>query len=165
MLFQWLAGNTKQLSCHTVYMKSMCRAIDLIYNACKDIVTKMSLVHDKYGMLHNFDKLCKELPEFDVYLKNKFENKKTGYVEPFKTKAIPLKNLIRELFHPVDKDNQDSTEILEKLAGVGILALSDKLEDEKKATCKYFFISRTRFSFEHCPDVEKNKHAWQDGVR
>ena len=143
----------------------MGQALGLIYNAYNDIVAEVSLVQDTSFMLHIFDKLCKEIPESDAYLKNEFENKKTDYVELSKTKAVPLKKLTKELVHPVNKDNQDSTEILEKLAGVGILALSDKLEDEKKATCKYFFISRTRFSFEHCPDVEKNKHAWQDGVR
>ena len=55
----------------------------------------------------------------------------------------------------MDKDNQDSTEILEKLAGVGIVALIDELEDEKKATYKYLSVSGTVFSFEHCPGDEK----------
>ena len=81
----------------------MGRVLDLIYNTCKDIVANVSLVHDNSFMLHLFDELCEELPEFDAYLKNEFENKKTA--EPSKTKAVPLKKLIKELFHPVDKDN------------------------------------------------------------
>ena len=66
--------------------------------------------------------------------KKELKNKKTDYVESSKTKAVPLMKLIKELFHPMDEDNQDSTEILEKIAGVGITALIDDLEDEKKAT-------------------------------
>jgi hypothetical protein len=77
-------------------------------------------------------------------LKNEFENKKTDYVEPSKTKAVPLKNLIKELFRSVNKDNQNSTEMLEKLVGVGIAALIGKLEDKKKTSYRYFFCFRYR---------------------
>ena len=81
--------------------------------------------------------------------------KKTEYVEASSTKAVPLKELIKEIFHPVDEDNHHSTEMLENLAGIGIAALIAELEDEDKATYKYLSISGTEFSYEHCPDNVK----------
>ena len=133
----------------------MGRAADLTHGACKDIVDDVSLIHDESFMLHIFDDLRSELPEFDAYLKYEFENKKTEYVEASSTKAVPLKELIKEIFHPVDEDNRDSTEMLENLAGIGIAALIAELEDEKKATHKDLSISGTEFSYEHCPDDVK----------
>ena len=55
----------------------------------------------------------------------------------------------------MDKDNQDSTEMREKISGVGIVALIDKLEGKKKATHKCLSVSSTVFSYEHYPDDEK----------
>ena len=74
-----------------------------------------------------------------------------------KTKAVPLKMLIKELFTPADPDNQSSTEMLEKVAAIGIQAIIDELLDEKKATYKYLSISGTEFSYEHCPAAVKEK--------
>lgn len=133
----------------------MGRAVDLIHGACNEIVGDVSLIHDESFMLHIFDDLRSELPEFDAYLKHEFENKKTECVKASSTKAIPLKELIKEIFCPVDEDNRDSTEMLENLAGIGIAGLIAELEDEKKATYKYLSISGTEFSYEHCPDNAK----------
>ena len=69
---------------------------------------------------------------------------------------MPLKKLIKELFTPTYHDNQDITNFLEKITVIGIQELLDGLEDEKKATYKYLSISRSEFSWEHCPpDVKK----------
>jgi len=133
----------------------MVRALSLIYEACKDIIAKVSVVHNKSFMLHIFDELRDELPEFDAYLTREFENKTSQQVEPSNTKVVPLKMLVKELFHPTDEDNQDSTEMLETLARVGIAALIDELEDTKKATYKYLSVSGSNFSYDHCPDDEK----------
>ena len=65
-----------------------------------------------------------------------FENKKSAYVEESKEKAVPLKELVKELFSPENLDNQDSTDTLYKMAEIGIAALVVELEDEKKATYK-----------------------------
>ena len=46
----------------------MGRAIDLIYHDCKDIVHEPSLIHDESFMLHIFDDLLEELPEFEAHL-------------------------------------------------------------------------------------------------
>ena len=76
----------------------------------------------------------------------------SDYVVASNTKAVPLKELVKELFTPTKLDNQDSTEILEKIVGIGIQALIDELEDKSKATYKYTSVSGTQFSFAHCHD-------------
>ena len=70
-----------------------------------------------------------------------FEKKKLAYVEEIKEKAVPLKELFKELFSPENLDNQDSTDTLENIAAIEIASLVVELEDEKKATYKYLSIS------------------------
>ena len=133
----------------------MGRAIDLIHCACKEIVDDVSLIHDESFMLHIFDELLEELPEFKAYLEYEFKDKKLEYVEASQTKAVPLRELIKELFAPTDPDNQESTEMLETLALIGTPALIGELIDESKATYKYLSISNSEFSFKHCPEDVK----------
>ena len=61
-----------------------------------------------------------------------FENKKSAYVEESKDKAVPLKELVKELFSPENLDSQDSTDTLEKIASIGIAELVVEVENEKK---------------------------------
>ena len=63
-----------------------------------------------------------------------------------------MKELIKELFLPTNRDNQDSTKMLETITTIGIQALIDELLDEKKAAYKYLSISGYEFSHEHCAD-------------
>ena len=134
----------------------MGRAVDMIHSACKNIIDNVMLIHDDFYMLHIFDKLRDELPEFKAFLEYDFENKNSVYVDESKEKAVQLKELFKELFSPENLDNQDSTDTLEKIAAIGITALVVELEDEKKATYKYLSISGSEFSYEHCPeDVKK----------
>ena len=50
----------------------MVRAIDLIYNTCEDIVHEPFLIHDESFMLHIFNDLLEELPEFEAHLEYEF---------------------------------------------------------------------------------------------
>ena len=105
----------------------MGRAIDLIYHSYEDIVHKPLLIHDESLMLHIFNDLLEELLEFEAHLEYKFKNKKYGFVEASQTKAVLLKELIKELFLPTKLDNQDSTKMLETITTIGIQALIDEL--------------------------------------
>ena len=96
-----------------------------------------------------------ELPEFEAHMEYEFKNKKSEFVEASQTKAVPLKELIKELFSPTNLDNQDITKMLETITIIGIQALIDELLDKKKATYKYLSISGSKFSHEHCPDYVK----------
>ena len=84
-----------------------------------------------------------------------FKNKKSDSVEALQTKAVPLKELIKELYSPINLDNQDITKMLETITTIGIQALIDDLLDEKKATYKYLSISGSEFSHDHFTDDVK----------
>ena len=68
---------------------------------------------------------------------------------------MPLKKLIKGIFNPTDRDNQDSNNVLGKLTVIGIQALLDELENDKKATYKYLSISGSEFLWEHFPPDAK----------
>ena len=53
----------------------MGRTLDMIHSACKDIIENFTLVHNDLYMLHIFDELRDELPEFRAFLEYEFEKK------------------------------------------------------------------------------------------
>ena len=60
-----------------------------------------------------------ELPEFKEYRHDVIEKNRTSYFNnTAKEKAFPLKELLKELFTPVDQYNKDTTPILENLSVV-----------------------------------------------
>ena len=69
------------------------------------------------------------------------EDQTSHYDASSKTREVPLKKLIKELFTPTECDNQYSTYVLEKLTVTGTQELPDNLEDEKKSIYKYLSIS------------------------
>ena len=52
-----------------------------------------------------------------------------------------MSSLSRRVCMCENLDNQDSTDTLENIAAIGIAALVVKMENEKKATHKYLYIS------------------------
>ena len=63
------------------------------------------------------------------------EKNRTGYFnEMAKKKEFPLKELLKELFTPVDKDNKDTTPILENIAVVAAEIWIEELLDPMKVT-------------------------------
>ena len=63
------------------------------------------------------------------------EKNRTGYFNnTAKEKVFPLKELLKELFTPVDQDNKDTTKILENLAVVAVERWIDELLDPTKVT-------------------------------
>ena len=109
----------------------MGRSVDMIHSACKDIIDNVTLIHNDFYMLHIFDGLGDDIPEFKAFLEYEFENKRSAYVEDSKEKTVPLKELVKELFSPENLDNQDSTDTLEKIAAIGIAALVVNMENGK----------------------------------
>ena len=124
----------------------MGRSVDLIHSTCNDVIDDITLIHDDSYMLHIFDKLLIDPPKFQAFIDYEFKNKMSEFVQASQTKAVPLKELIKELFAPTNQDNQDSTQMLENIAAIGIQALIDELEDQSKATYKYLSISGSKFS-------------------
>ena len=153
---RWLAGNTHKLAKHNWGARSIGRAVDSLHTACGQILDDIKLIHDEQFMMHLFDDLANELPEFKDFLKYQFEDEKIEFIAESKTKSVPYKKLIDELFSPKDDDNKDSTVILEKVAMLAIEAILRELEDQTKATYKYLSLSGSPFSFDHCPEDVKN---------
>ena len=138
MPFRWLAGNTHKLAKHNWGPRSMGRAMDIIHRVCDELLDDIKLIHDKSYMMNIFSEIAAEIPEFQEHLTYEFVRKKTHFVEKSQTKAVPLKMLVEELFFPQDADNKESTATLEKVAAVGIEALKDELECEKRPHINIF---------------------------
>ena len=93
--FRWLTGKTHVLAHRNWGARSMGCAVDTIHSACKDIIDNSTLIHNDLYMLHIFDELHDDLPEFKAFLEYEFENKKSAYVEESKEKAVPLKEIVK----------------------------------------------------------------------
>ncbi|KAL7525826.1 hypothetical protein ACHAWF_001522 [Thalassiosira exigua] len=121
MPFRWLSGKTHTLAKHNWGPRSMGEAMDLLLDACEEILDNTRLIHNRGSyMMELYSELADELPEFKDYLSKQLEDSTTHIVETSRTKAVPLSRLLDELFSPRDVDNQESTEMLEKVAAVGI---------------------------------------------
>ena len=76
-----------------------------------------------------------EMHPFIEYLDHKFKHQKTSYSNNLsETKAVPLKELHKELFHPTVQDNKDITQMLEKLGVVAVTRWVVELIDPTNAT-------------------------------
>jgi hypothetical protein len=60
-----------------------------------------------------------------------------------------------ELFNPRNKSNIDTTTRVVKLGMVAMVTLLREFHDPKKASHKYFSVSKSEFSWEHCPSCHK----------
>ena len=88
-------------------------------------------------------------------MKHAFEKKKNILIVDTGAMAVPLKEMRRELFHPVDKDNKDSTPLFENLTAIAAQAWIDELLDPKKATFQYLSESGSDYCWSHCSDEVK----------
>ena len=79
--------------------------LDAAVAVCQDIVDDVTLIHDESYMLHIFDEFLEELPEFKTFIEYEYENKMSDFVVASNTKAVPLKELVKELFSPTNLDN------------------------------------------------------------
>ena len=91
-------------------------AIDILHTTCNDLIDEPRLIHDAYI----YDPLMDDMPEFKDYMDNQYEHRTSHYAVTSKTREVPLKKLIKELFTPTDRDNQDITNVHEKLTVIGI---------------------------------------------
>jgi hypothetical protein len=155
MPIRWLSANVHTLGEYGWGVISLGRVLDKLKGDLDSIIKQPELVHDEEFMMGLMDEWRAELPPFDDYLKYQFEEKETRVVGDSGATVVPLKMLVRELFHPRDQDNKDSTEMLEMLAPVMASAWTVELTDEKKATWQFLSESGSSLSWDHCPDDVK----------
>ena len=128
----WLAGNTHKLAHHNWGARSIGRVFDILHTALNNILDDITLIHDKSTMMFIFQDIVEELPEFKAFLVYEFQNKKTEFVVKSQTKAFPLKKLVEEMCALQDRDNKDSTHILDTLGTIYLKAMIKELEDKKR---------------------------------
>ena len=118
----------------------MDRSIDILNNACNDLIDEPRLINEKSFMMHIYDPIMDKQPEFNNYMDYQCEDQTSYYAVSSKTREVPINNLVKELFTLADQGNQVSTSVLQKLTVIDIQELFDELEDEKKSTYKYLSI-------------------------
>ena len=91
-----------------------------------------------------------ELPSFREYLPRQFELKQTTqFADPSNTKAVPLPELKKELFHPTDQDNTDLESHLVEYAKVVAKALVAELINHSKGAWKLLPESEDKLLWDH----------------
>ena len=156
MPMRWLAAKTHTLAQYNWGVISMGRVLDKLKLSLEStIMAEPELIHDESFMMGLMDTWKDELPPFKEYLKRQYEKKKTAYFESHGAKAVPLKELRKELFHPADQDNKASTPMLEKLALVAANAWVSELVDESKATSLFMSYLKGEMSWDICSDEVK----------
>ena len=97
-----------------------------------------------------------ELPPFQEYSDQKLKQQKTKcFNSTSTTKAVPLKELHKELFSPTDQYNKDSTQMLEDLGVVAATHWVQDLLDTKKATYPLMSESGAEYSWDGSSDYLK----------
>ena len=97
------------------------------------IVYQPELIHDETFMMGIMYPWEAYFPPFWEYLDHKLKQQKTNYFNSMPaTKAVPLKELRKELFSPTNQDNKDSTQMLEELGFVAATRWVPELLDPKK---------------------------------
>ncbi|KAL7523561.1 hypothetical protein ACHAXR_000896, partial [Thalassiosira sp. AJA248-18] len=156
MPMRWLAAHSHKLAKHGWGYISLGKVMDKLKADLESIVEDPALIHDESFMMGVMSEWSDELPEFQEFLTHKFENEKNSYfASDSQTKAVPLKELRKELFHPTCQDNKDSTPMLEKLASVAAQAWINELLDPTKGTYQFLSESEGEYSYEHSSEELK----------
>jgi hypothetical protein len=101
MPMRWLTAHSHKLAKHGWGYISLGKVMEKLKADLESIVENPALIHDESFMMGMMSEWSDELPEFQEYLTHKFENEKTSYfASDSHTKAVPLKELRKELFHP-----------------------------------------------------------------
>ena len=117
---RWSSGNTPKLAHHNWVARSIGHVFEILHTALNNIMDDITLIHDKSTMIFLFQDMVEEIPEFKAILVYEFHNNKTEFFVKSQTKAFPLKKLVEELFSPQDRDNKDSTTMLETLRMIDV---------------------------------------------
>ena len=73
----------------------MGRVIYILHTACNNLVYDPILIHYKSFMMHIYDPLMDELPEFKYYMDYQCEYLTSNYAISSNTGDVPLKNIIK----------------------------------------------------------------------
>ena len=151
---RWLVANTHMLADDNWGCISLGRMLDKLKDDLEQIIAMPELIHDETYMMGMMDEFRHQLPDFDAYVTEQFEQRQTCLFNS-STKVQKLKELCRELFRPSDQDNKESTALLEDLAVVAAEAWIGELMDPTKGTWQFMSNSEGQYSYEHSSDASK----------
>ena len=121
---------------------SMGKLLDKIKDNLNMIVYQPEFIHDKSVMKGTMDPWAAELPTVQQYLDQKLKQQKTNYFNSTSTtKALPPKDLRKQMFSHTNQDNKDTAKILEDLGVMAATRWVQELLDPKKAT--YILMSES----------------------
>jgi len=108
-------------------------------------------------MMDMFLDYRKELPPMEEYWELMFTKKQMAVIARRSgTKEVHYKRLCDELFNPTRRAHKSTDAHVIWLAKTAADTIIAELEDETKATYKYLYLSDSPYSWEHCPDEQKN---------
>ena len=137
----------------------MNRVLDKLRDDLESISAQPELIHNESFMMGLMDQWADQIPDFKEYLFKQFNVIKQRRVNELNLWAVPLREVRKELFYPVDQDNKESTPLLEKLAKIACIAWVEDMMDRKKATYSLLSVSGGKLSYEHCPE-DLRKSMW-----
>ena len=142
---RWISAQTHTLGQYNWGARSMGKVLDILEETMNKIHANHSLVLSKEYMMAIFVELHNELPPFEEFWQHKFEKQRMSVVQHTCTKVVHLARLRDELFAPVVKDNKNTGDIVETLAGIVSESFLQELHDTNKASCKYLTSSGSLF--------------------
>ena len=93
------------------------------------------------------------LTPFKEYLEFMFMKRRMSVVAHRSgAKVMHMQLACTELFKPTNETHIDTTTRVVELGTVAMDTLLREFHDPKKASHKYFSVSKSEFSWEHCPD-------------
>ncbi len=111
----WLAGKTHELAKYNWLVDSMGCVYDILHEKLSIIKTDRSKFLDEEFDMKIFDNLSQELSPFADHLEYIFEMKENTTADG-KKNVLPADLIRCELFYPTRTENQESTELVKKLA-------------------------------------------------
>jgi hypothetical protein len=152
---RWLAGNTHKLASFHWGARSMGRALDVLREKVLEIEASPNLILDEHFMMNIFAQFMYLTP-FKEYLEFMFTKRRMSVVARRSgAKVMHMQMARSELFKPTNETNVDTTTRVVELGTVAMVTLLREFHDPKKASHKYFSVSKSEFSWEHCPKCIK----------
>ena len=129
--------------------------VDLIFNKNHKINDKPELIIDEKFMMGMFDTLEKDIPEFKDYKEYLYKERKSSFATRTGAKFVSYQLVRKELFHPSDIDNKETTKLMPILGKITADCMIEEFLHEQKVTCWYLSKIDGRLSFRVSKDEEK----------
>ena len=153
--FRWLAGNSHTLSEYGWSVRSMGRAVDIIFDSMTMLANEPEKLIDESFMMHIFDPLINELPPLKDYLHYYYNDKKSYKIVRDQIKHQPHQVVRNELFNPDDASNVETDYLMEEIATIIAETYLKELQDPKKATFKHVSNNDGIYSWKNTTEAEK----------